>query len=101
MNRDRNVVTLSVRAPGRLLTKRELARELGRSKRWIELRMREGLPVQSREHPGEHARYDLVAVREWLDRRPAQPVVSLEQVVAELRERVAQLEQTIEARHVG
>jgi hypothetical protein len=54
-------------ARGRLLTKRQLAGERGRSTRWVELRMREGLPVLPRRSPGEHARFDLEAVRAWLD----------------------------------
>ena len=75
-------------APRRLLTKRQLAAELGRSTRWIELRMREGLPVLPRGTPAEHTRFDLEAVRSWLDTRgPCAP--------PRLEERVAQLERQI------
>ena len=56
----------------RLLTKEQLASELGRSTRWVELRMKEGLPVLPRRLPGEHARFELAAVREWLDQRAEQ-----------------------------
>jgi phage terminase Nu1 subunit (DNA packaging protein) len=62
------VVRLASR-PGRVLNKKQLAAELGRSTRWIELRMREGLPVLPRRTPSEHTRFDLDAVRAWVERR--------------------------------
>ena len=86
-----NIVALPVRAPSRLLSKRELARELGRSTRWVEMRMREGLPVTARSNPREHARYDLARVREWLDQRPAAPEQPLAERVAVLEAQVARL----------
>ena len=78
-------------AAGRLLTKRQLAAELGRSTRWMELRMREGLPVLPRCTPGEHARYDLDAVRAWLDSRSDGGCVPLAQRVARLECQLATL----------
>jgi hypothetical protein len=79
------VIRLPIRPfPGRLLTKRQLAAELGRSTRWIELRMREGMPVAPRAAPREHARFDVTAVRAWLDSRSATPRLPLEQRVAQL-----------------
>ena len=36
----------------RLLTKAQLAQHLKRSPRWIELRVREGMPVHAREPTG-------------------------------------------------
>lgn len=76
---------------GRLLTKKQLAAELGRSTRWIELRMRDdGLPVEPRAKPGEHARFDLAKVRAWMDVQANTRPVSLE-------ERVAMLERTVES----
>jgi hypothetical protein len=77
-------------APGVLLTKKQLALELARSTRWIELRMREGLPVQPRRSPGEHARFDLEEVRRWLDRR-SRPTAVREERVARLEREVARL----------
>jgi phage terminase Nu1 subunit (DNA packaging protein) len=77
--------------PGALLTKRQLAFELGRSTRWVELRMREGLPVQSRRSPYEHARFDLEEVRRWLDARSRPVAVRLEERVARLERDVATL----------
>lgn len=76
--------------PGRLLTKKQLAAELGRSTKWIELRMREGLPVEPRKTAHEHARFDLAKVRAWLDSRSERKPMTLE-------ERVAMLERTVAA----
>jgi phage terminase Nu1 subunit (DNA packaging protein) len=74
-----------------LLTKKQLASELGRSTRWIELRMREGMPVLPRRAPGEHARFELVAVREWLEQRAEQHVEPVEHRLARLEREVARL----------
>jgi hypothetical protein len=75
----------------RLLTKRQLSVALGRSTRWIELRMREGLPVMPRVSANESARFDPAAVRAWLDARAGTGAVPLEQRVANLECRVARL----------
>ena len=86
------VIRLPVRPfPGRLLTKRQLATELGRSTRWVELRMREGMPVERRATPHEHARFDLEAVRAWLDSRSTMPTIPLEQRVAQLEREMSTL----------
>jgi hypothetical protein len=82
----------------RLLTKRQLAAELGRSTRWVELRMREGLPVEPRRTPGEHTRFDLHAVRAWLDTRAERLPVALEERVARLERGLATLAAEIERR---
>lgn len=61
------LVTLPTsRRQERWLSKRQIAEHYGRSPRWIELRMREGLP--SRMIGGRRA-FQLSAVDEWLDRR--------------------------------
>ena len=52
---------------GRLLTKRNLAEYLGVSVRTVESYQRQGLPY-FRLGPRRN-RYDLLAVREWLERR--------------------------------
>lgn len=94
-----SVSVLPVRAPSRLLSKRELAAELGLSRRWIELRMREGLPVVPRAHHGEQARFDLAQVRAWLDARADQPArPSLEQRVHELERAVDTLAAQLDRR---
>jgi phage terminase Nu1 subunit (DNA packaging protein) len=84
------LVRLPVRGE-RLLTKRQLASELGRSTRWVELRMREGLPVLPRRTPGEHARFELGAVRAWLERRAEGAPLSVEERIARLEQEVARL----------
>ena len=91
------VVHLPVSRP-RLLTKKQLAAELGRSTRWVELRMREGLPVEPRRTPHEHTRFDLDAVRDWLHARAERGSVALEQRVAGLEREVATLAAALEHR---
>lgn len=50
------------------LSKRQIARELGRSTRWVEIAMRDhGLPF-SRDERG-YARFDLDAVEAWRSSR--------------------------------
>jgi phage terminase Nu1 subunit (DNA packaging protein) len=74
-----------------VLNKKQLAAELCRSTRWIELRMREGLPVLPRRTPSEHARFDLDAVRAWMERRANAAPQPLEARVARLERLVATL----------
>ena len=87
----RGVVVRFSTPHGRLLMKRQLAAELGRSTRWVELRLREGLPVLPRRSPAEHARFDLEAVRAWLESRSDERAVSIEQRVARLERELATL----------
>jgi phage terminase Nu1 subunit (DNA packaging protein) len=89
------VVRFPVR-PQPLLTKKQLASELGRSTRWVELRMKEGLPVLPRRLPGEHAWFELAAVREWLDHRAEHHVETVEERVARLEREVARLAKALE-----
>lgn len=84
------LVRLPVRSE-RLLTKQQLASELGRSTRWVELRMREGLPVLPRRTPSEHARFELGAVRAWLERRAEGAPLSVEERIARLEQEVSRL----------
>ena len=53
--------------------------------------MREGLPVLPRRSPAEHARFDLEAVRAWLESRSDDRAVSIEQRVARLERQLATL----------
>lgn len=95
------VIRLPVRPfPGRLLTKRQLAIELGRSTRWVELRMREGMPVEPRATPHEHARFDLEKVRAWLDSRSSTPRPPLEERVARLEREMGTLVEELKRRAV-
>lgn len=78
-------------APGRLLTKKQLAAELSRSTRWVELRMREGLPALPRRTQAEHTRFDLEEVRAWLDASALCARPPLEERVAQLERQVVTL----------
>jgi hypothetical protein len=49
------------------VSKKQLARHLGYSTRWIELRQREGLPHQ--RHWNGHCRYRISEVEAWLEER--------------------------------
>jgi phage terminase Nu1 subunit (DNA packaging protein) len=60
--------------------------------------MREGLPVLPRRAPGEHARYDLDAVRAWLASRSESGCVPLEQRVARLERQLATLAAALDRR---
>lgn len=86
------VLHLPRRDTTRLLTKKELARELGKSTRWIEIKMRdEGLPVEPRASRHEDARFDSGKVRAWMDLRAAAKPLSLEERVRVLERTVASL----------
>lgn len=89
-----NVVRLPVQHAQRLLSKKQLAAELNRSPRWIEQRMREGLPAEPRKTPAEHARYDLGKVTAWLDARAQAPTLTLEERVARLEAQMLELRRT-------
>jgi phage terminase Nu1 subunit (DNA packaging protein) len=83
-------------APGTsLVTKRQLAAMLGRSTRWVELRMREGLPVEPRRSSQESARFDIRAVEAWLEARAGDPSLSLLDRVARLEQELARLAATL------
>jgi hypothetical protein len=79
-----------------LLTKQQLARHLGRSTRWVELKMREGMPSlePTTRFPGR--RYRLRDVEAWLAAgeraQPRDRVARLEAEVARLRSIVEQLQ---------
>jgi phage terminase Nu1 subunit (DNA packaging protein) len=92
-----------VRLPARgqpLLTKKQLASHLGRSERWIELRVRDGMPVEEATDRYGRRRYDLRLVEAWLRRgRPISAkredrIAILERSVADLAAQVAELRKT-------
>jgi phage terminase Nu1 subunit (DNA packaging protein) len=84
---------------GRLVTKKQLAAHLGRSERWIELRVREGMPVAPASDRYGRRRYDLEQVERWLrcgppPRTPRDSrLTALERSVADLAAQVAELQQ--------
>ncbi len=91
-----NVVQL--RADGALLTKQQLARHLGRSTRWIELKVRDGMPSEPPTRRFPHRRFRLGDVESWLagggtSRLPAhsERLALLENEIASLRALVEQL----------
>ncbi|MGA2166363.1 MAG: hypothetical protein ABSH36_18120 [Solirubrobacteraceae bacterium] len=59
------LLTLPTRGPV-LVTKKQLAAHLGRSERWIELRVRDGMPVEDATDRYGRRRYNLSLVEEWL-----------------------------------
>jgi phage terminase Nu1 subunit (DNA packaging protein) len=73
-----------------LLSKKQLAAELGKSTRWIEQQMALGMPVEPRVKQNEPARFDLGRVKEWRAAQAEQPL-SLEARVAVLERTVASL----------
>lgn len=85
---------------GALLSKRQLAAHLGRSERWVELRVREGMPSVDPTARYGGRRFDLAAVEGWLGEservraRPvAERVAELEREMAGLRTRIRELEE--------
>jgi hypothetical protein len=92
-----------VRLPSRgevLLTKKQLAAHLGRSERWVELRVRDGMPVEHATDRYGRRRYNLWRVEAWLKqgrRTPAKRedrIARLERSVADLAAQVAELQRT-------
>jgi hypothetical protein len=51
-------------------TKQELAEHLGFSVRWVELRVREGMPAR---RMGQRLRFQISAVEAWLDNQQTGP----------------------------
>lgn len=84
---------------GALLSKKQLAQHLGRSERWVELRVREGMPSVPPSARFGGRRFSLADVEGWLgecERVRARPVVErvavLEREMAGLRARLRELE---------
>ncbi len=80
-----------------LLTKKQLAEHLGRSPRWVELKVKEGMPVEEATDRYGRRRYNLRLVDAWLKggHRTApvrqDRVAALERRVAELAAQIAEL----------
>jgi phage terminase Nu1 subunit (DNA packaging protein) len=89
------VFALPSRGARVLMSKPQLAAHLGRSTRWVELKMREGMPVLDGTGRYGGRRYDLHAVEAWLAQgkrtKPRDRVGELERRVAELAAQVAEL----------
>ncbi len=76
-------------APPLLMTKKQLQAHLGRSKRWVELRMNEGMPSLNLDRQGRRL-FDPVAVEQWLNGGTPKATTSSERI-AELEQRVETL----------
>lgn len=72
----------------RLVTKQQLARDLGRSERWVELRAQEGMPRAGLDRSGRRL-FDLTRCEGWLAARSEKLA---EAVPASTGERLAALE---------
>lgn len=85
---------------GGVLTKHQLAQHLGRSERWIELRVRDGMPSLDPTMRYPHRRFRLHEVEAWLSegqrRTPstAARLSMLEAEVATLRRIVSNLDRS-------
>lgn len=83
-----------IRPQEALLTKQQLAAHLKRSPRWVEIRVRDGMPSEPPTKRYPQRRFRLSAVEGWLadsERRP-QPADR----VSQLEERVDKLAATVE-----
>lgn len=79
-----------------MLTKRQLAEHLGRSTRWVELRVRQGMPSEAPTTRFPHRRFRLSEVEAWLAAGAANPAPPQAQRITELEQRVAELAATLE-----
>ena len=76
-----------------LLTKQQLAAHLGKSPRWVELRVREGMPSEGPTARYPQRRFRLSAVEAWLAAGEPKPRSDR---LSQLEERVASLAATVE-----
>jgi hypothetical protein len=97
-----STVTQLSLAAERLVTKRQLAEHLSRSTRWVELRVREGLPSEPPTTRYPQRRFRLSEVEAWLaagNRKPPTPqtrrITDLEERVAELAASLQRLERRV------
>lgn len=89
-----SATVVPISRPG-LLTKKQLATELGRSERWIELRQRDGLPVADTDRYGRRL-YRLADVEAWLHELDSRPR-SMPDRMAALEREVVSLRATVDA----
>ncbi len=91
------IISLPSRGPI-LLTKKQLAAHLRRSERWIELKVRDGMPVEQNVDRHGRRRYHLQQVEQWLKDSAKSPkcrdrIEQLERRIADLAAQVAELRQ--------
>jgi hypothetical protein len=78
---DVNATVVRLRRADALLTKRQLAAHLGRSIRWIELRVREGMPSEPPTRRFPHRRFRLADIEAWLANGQQKPSTDHERIV--------------------
>src|SRR5271168_1211506 len=84
-----------------LLTKKQLAKLLGYSERWVELKVNEGMPMEEATDRYGRRRYNLRLVQAWLDERRRRParredrLAVLERRVADLAVELAELRRVV------
>ena len=78
-----------------LVTKRQLATHLGRSSRWVELKVAEGMPSVAPTTRYPHRRFRLADVEAWLKDGRARPATTVERVAA-LEVKMASLTRMVE-----
>lgn len=86
---------MRLRRADALLAKRQLAAHLSRSTRWIELRVREGMPSEPPTRRFPHRRFRLVDVEAWLAQGQEKPSTDHERIV-QLERQVATLAATVQ-----
>jgi hypothetical protein len=79
-----------------LVTKQQLAEHLGRSTRWVELRVRDGMPSEAPTTRFPRRRFRLAEVEAWLAAGAPKPAPPQAQRLADLEERVAELTEALE-----
>ena len=85
------MVTQLSLASEHLVTKRQLAEHLGRSTRWVELRVREGMPSEAPTTRYPQRRFRLSEVEAWLAAGKVKLPAPQTRRLADLEERVAEL----------
>lgn len=81
--------------PNALLTKQQLAAHLDRSTRWIEMRVRDGMPSEQPTARFPHRRFRLADVEAWLADSEKKTPAHADRL-AQLEDRVARLTATVE-----
>jgi hypothetical protein len=98
---DVSATVVPMRRAGGVLTKQQLADHLGRSTRWIELRVREGMPSEPSTRRFPHRRFRLAEVEVWLGqghrKTPGdrERITRLEDELGRLRATVEQLQRSV------
>ncbi len=88
-------MVVPMRRADAVLTKQQLAVHLGRSTRWIELRVREGMPSEPPTRRFPHRRFRLAEVEAWLGQGQRKAPTDHERL-ARLEDELGRLRATVE-----